>query len=197
VVYRGGAAIFRTTTFCAEAAAGAGRLDVLDYLFTQCSVRLASYCYDGACHNGHLDVVKWLHARGCAFLEQTVRSACAGGIEMLDWLLQHKAPLTEACLTSAAFACKPDVFRWLHAHGVRVSPDVLHDLFDGPGMIVCKQQLRPGRGAECFPGSWLAAAASSGSSHCSRGRCSTCCPMARGPADSWRCRSDGSPVAVA
>lgn len=107
-----------------HAAAGAGRKDILDKVFTTSDESTLSILQRDVCisrsaaRNSQFGILEWLHNNGCPWdSEACAEAAYKGDIDMLRWLHTHGCPWDSEACAKAAEAGNMDVLVWLHNHG--------------------------------------------------------------------------------
>jgi hypothetical protein len=99
------------------AAAGAGRLETLEWLQNQ-----GYYSNEWTCANaaagGHVKVLKWLHAEECEWDWQTCAEAAgAGHLKVLKWLRSKDCPWCPLTCAYAAMNGHLHILKWAHKNG--------------------------------------------------------------------------------
>ncbi|KAF0690794.1 Aste57867_17849 [Aphanomyces stellatus] len=108
--------VYRNVMACA---AGAGRLDMVQYIHQCGATSPSTHAMDNAAANGHLHVVQWLHnhrSEGCT--QKAIDKAAANNhLDVVQWLQHHRQmALSANAMDDAAGNGHLDMVQWLHVH---------------------------------------------------------------------------------
>ncbi len=93
-----------------ECAAGAGRLEAVQFLHRECGLQLTEGVFRAAAFSGSLCTATWLRQAGCPMSPGTyVRAVAAGDAAMVRWLVQEAGCLQgDESVVQLLDECRPD-----------------------------------------------------------------------------------------